>query len=101
MTTIDKAAIFWSIGIVVIGVAIVSYGFSSTPSISTDNQAISSKISHNDVFFTLQGQDSIGNIDGDLFDAGPKMTYVSTSSDGSLILATSSASDTIFAFDKS
>ena len=101
MTTIDKAAIFWSIGIVAIGVAIAVYGlYSPTQPISTDYQAISSKISHDNVFFTLQGQDSVGNIDGDIFDAGPKMTYISTSTDGRLILATSSASDTVFAFDK-
>ena len=101
MTSIDKAAIFWSIAIVAIGVSIASYGlYSPTQSISPGHQTISPKISQGDVFFTLQGQDSVGNIDGDVFDAGPKMTYVSISKDGKLILATSSASDTIFAFDK-
>ncbi|MFB5624561.1 MAG: YncE family protein, partial [Nitrosopumilus sp.] len=97
MTTIDKAAIFWSIGIVAIGVAFASFGLNSLQSISTDYQDISQNSF--DVFFTLQGDNSVGNIDGDVFEAGPKMTYVSVSKDGNLILATSSASDTVFVYD--
>ena len=52
-----------------------------------------------EIFFTLQGDDSVGTINGEAFEAGPKMTYVSVSQDGDLILATSSASDIVFAFD--
>jgi hypothetical protein len=99
MTTIDKAAIFWSIGIVAIGVAIAFNGLNSPiQNVSMEDQEISPNVLEN-VFFTLQGDDSVGTINGEIFEAGLKMTYVSVSKDGDLILATSSASDTVFAFD--
>ena len=93
---IHKVAIFWSIGIVVIGVSIAFFGIYSSSQTITTVPALSK--SNNGIYFTLQGQDSIGNIEGNVFTGGPKMTYVSVSDDGSLILATSSASDTVFAF---
>jgi len=53
------------------------------------------------VFFTLQGDDQVASLNMEKWDAGPKMTYLSTNNHGSLILATSSGSDAVFAFDAS
>ena len=98
MTQLDRSAIVWSIGIVAIAIAISFYN----PNLqqASDQIVVNSHVLKNEIFFTLQGDDSVGNIRGEIFDAGPKMTYISASSDGELILATSSASDTVFAFDK-
>ena len=52
------------------------------------------------VFFTLQGDDKIGILNKSNSDAGPMMTYIDSSNDGSLVLATSSGSDTVYAYDK-
>ena len=41
------------------------------------------------MFFTLQGDDQVGSLNMATWNAGPKMTYISSNSDGSLILATS------------
>jgi len=49
--------------------------------------------------FTLQGDNQIGVLDNTRLDAGPGMTYLDSSNDGLLILATSSGSDTVYAFD--
>jgi len=51
------------------------------------------------VFFTLQGDDKVGSLNNLNWNAGPQMTYVSISNDANLILATSSASDSVFVFD--
>ena len=59
------------------------------------------KLSSEKLFFTLQGDDQIGSLVNTNWDAGPMMTYVSSSSDGSLVLATSSGSNTVYAFDSS
>ena len=51
-------------------------------------------------YVTLQGEDKISEIFSETkWDAGPKMTYVATSADDSLLLATSSQSNTVHAFD--
>ena len=52
------------------------------------------------VFFTLQGDDKIGILDKSSYDAGPMMTYIDSNNDGSIVLATSSGSDTVYAYDK-
>ncbi len=52
------------------------------------------------IFFTLQGDDKIGIINKSNYDAGPMMTYIDSSNDGSLVLATSSSSDAVYAYDK-
>ena len=57
-------------------------------------------ISSEKVFFTLQGDDKIGILNKSNPDAGPTMTYIDSSNDDSLILATSSGSDTVYAYDK-
>ena len=50
MRTIDRAAIFWSIGIVAIGIAIAGYGSSSTPPlIPTDSQITSPTLYDDDL----------------------------------------------------
>ena len=55
---------------------------------------------NNKVFVTLQGDDKISEIFSDLkLDAGPNTTYLSTSADSSLLLATSSKTDIVHAFD--
>ena len=57
------------------------------------------KMSPEKLFFTLQGDDQVGSLNNANLDAGPMMTYISSNNDGSLILATSSGSDTVYAFD--
>lgn len=52
------------------------------------------------VFFTLQGDDKIGILHKSNPDAGPVMTYIDSNNDGSLVLATSSGSDAVYAYDK-
>ena len=52
------------------------------------------------VFFTLQGDDQIGFLNKSNYDAGPMMTYISSNNDGSIVLATSSGSDRLYAYDK-
>ena len=52
------------------------------------------------VFFTLQGDDQIGFLNKSDHDAGPMMTYISSNNDGSIVLATSSGSDRLYAYDK-
>ena len=52
------------------------------------------------IFFTLQGDDQIGILNKSNYDAGPLMTYIDSSNDGSLVLATSSGSDSVYAYDK-
>jgi len=52
------------------------------------------------VFFTLQGDDQIGFLNKSNYDAGPIMTYLSSNNDGSIVLATSSGSDVVYAYDK-
>jgi len=55
---------------------------------------------HESVFFTLQGDDSVSSsLSTGSWIAGEKMTYVSTTKNGLLVLATSSASNTVFAFN--
>ena len=51
------------------------------------------------VFFTLQGDNKIGVLNKKNLDAGPMMTYITSSNDGSVVLATSSGSDALYAFD--
>ena len=52
------------------------------------------------VFFTLQGDNAVSSFpNGTNWITGEKMTYVSTIKNGLLVLATSSASDTVFAFN--
>lgn len=51
------------------------------------------------LFFTLQGDNQVGIFDNTRLDAGPGMTYLDSSNDGLLVLATSSGSDTVYAFD--
>ncbi|WP_316505625.1 beta-propeller fold lactonase family protein [Nitrosopumilus sp.] len=51
-------------------------------------------------FFTLQGDNKIGILHKSNPDAGPMMTYIDSSNDGSLVLATSSGSDAVYAYDK-
>ncbi|MDH3312753.1 MAG: DM13 domain-containing protein [Nitrosopumilus sp.] len=53
------------------------------------------------LFFTLQGDNHVGMLDNTRLDAGPMMTYVDSNDSGSLILATSSGSDTLYVFDSS
>jgi len=51
-------------------------------------------------YVTLQGDDKISEIFSEIkWETGPSMTYLATSSDGSLLLTTSSQSDTVYAFD--
>jgi len=51
-------------------------------------------------YVTLQGDDKISEIFSETkWDAGPKMTYIATSADDSLLLAISSQSNTVHAFD--
>ena len=57
-------------------------------------------ISSEKVFFTLQGDNQVGNFDKENLDAGPMMTYVASNNGGSLVLATSSGSDTVYAYDR-
>ncbi|MEJ2259040.1 MAG: beta-propeller fold lactonase family protein [Nitrosopumilaceae archaeon] len=94
LTSVDKAAIGWSVAIVVIAIGITFVG-QETP----QKTLVIQSTPEPELFFTLQGEDSIGNYQGKLFSAGPKMTYLTISPDLSLILATSSGSDTVFAFD--
>jgi YVTN family beta-propeller protein len=77
---------------------LIERGWAKYDSGVTEHQDTSPNVPGN-VFFTLQGDDSVGTINGDIVEAGPKMTYVSVSKDGDLILATSSASDKVFAYD--
>ena len=56
-------------------------------------------MSPENVFFTLQGDDEIGIAYKKNLDAGPIMTYITSSNDGSVVLATSSGSDAVYAFD--
>ena len=49
--------------------------------------------------FTLQGDNQVGMLDNTRLDAGSGMTYLDSSRDGSLVLATSSGSDTVYAFE--
>jgi len=51
------------------------------------------------LFFTLQGDNQVGMLDNTRLDAGPGMTYLDSNTDGSLVLATSSGSDTVYAFE--
>ena len=52
------------------------------------------------IFFTLQGDDAINSHPHENnWSAGEKMTYISTFENGLLVLATSSANDTVFAFN--
>ena len=52
------------------------------------------------VMVTLQGEDRVSEILSDQkLEAGPKMTYLSVSLDGGILLASSSGSDTVHAFD--
>ncbi len=51
------------------------------------------------LFFTLQGDNQVGMLNNARLDAGPGMTYLDSSTDGSLVLATSSGSDTVYAFE--
>lgn len=52
------------------------------------------------VMATLQGDDSVSEIlSNQKWSAGPKMTYLATSLDGGVLLASSSESDTVHAFD--
>ncbi len=52
------------------------------------------------IFFTLQGDNTVSSFPNkNNWVAGEKMTYVSTIENGLLVLATSSASDTVFAFN--
>ena len=55
--------------------------------------------STNKVFATLQGDSKVTSLDGILWNTGPAMTYVDTDINGILVLATSSGSDTVYAFD--
>ena len=50
------------------------------------------------MFFTLQGDQQVGTLDNTRWNAGPMMTYVDSNKDGSLVSATSSASNTVYAF---
>ena len=51
------------------------------------------------LFFTLQGDNQVGMLDNTRLDAGPGMTYLDSNTDGSLVLATSSGSHTVYAFE--
>ena len=51
------------------------------------------------LFFTLQGDNQVGMLDNTGLDAGPGMTYLDSNTDGSIVLATSSGSDTVYAFE--
>ena len=57
-------------------------------------------VSSESVFFTLQGDDKIGILHKSNPDAGPMMTYIDSSNDDSLVLATSSGSDSVYAYDQ-
>ena len=94
LTSVDKAAIGWSVAIVAVAVGITFVGQESPREPLVMQSALEPEL-----FFTLQGEDSIGNYQGKIFSAGPKMTYLAISSDSSLILTSSSGSDTVFAFD--
>jgi len=61
----------------------------------------SMKIFSDKLFFTLQGDEQVRSLSNTNLDAGPMMTYISSNNDGSLILATSSGSDAVYAFDSS
>lgn len=51
-------------------------------------------------YVTLQGDDKVSEIFSEQkWESGPNMTYLDSSMDGSLLLAASSQSDTIYAFD--
>ena len=53
-----------------------------------------------EAFVTLQGDDMVSEVFSGLqLEAGPNMTYLSTSADGSLLLATSSKTDTVHVYD--
>ena len=58
------------------------------------------KMQPESVFFTLQGEDKIGILNKSNPDAGPMMTYIASNNDGSVVLATSSGSDSVYAYDK-
>ena len=52
------------------------------------------------IFFTLQGDDAVSFFPIEKnWIAGEKMTYVSSDKNGLLVLAASSATDTVFAFN--
>jgi len=51
------------------------------------------------LFFTLQGDNQVGMLDNTRLDAGSGMTYLDSNADGSLVLATSSGSNTVYAFE--
>ena len=52
------------------------------------------------IMVTLQGEDSVSEIlSNQKWTAGPKMTYLSISLDGGTLLASSSESDTVYAYD--
>jgi len=98
MAKLDRTAIVWSIVIMAIAVGISLYN----PNLqqASDQTVVNPTMLKNEFFFTLQGDDSVGHINGEIFDVDPKMTYISASHNGELILATSSASDTVFVFHK-
>ena len=51
-------------------------------------------------YVTLQGDDKVSEIESEMrWNAGKKMTYLSSSVDNSLLLATSSSDNMVFAFD--
>ena len=59
------------------------------------------KIFSEKLFFTLQGDDQVGSLSNAKWSTGTMMTYITSSDDGSLVLATSSGSDVVYAFDSS
>ena len=52
------------------------------------------------VFFTLQGDDKISILNKSNPDAGSVMTYISSNNDGSVVLATSSGSNSVYVYDQ-
>ena len=82
--------ILWAvIGLSLMGGIIGIYFFQSNFNLNSET-----------IFFTLQGDNSVNSFPSkNNWIAGEKMTYVSTIKNGLLVLATSSASDTVFAFN--
>ena len=61
---------------------------------------VTSSDSQKGVYVTLQGDDKVSEIESEVFwNTGQKMTYLSSSVDNSLMLATSSLDNMVYAFD--